>query len=55
VVDVSLLTRKLDVDFNGLTGVVDVSLLTRTLDVDFNSLNYRGGRLFIDSYVGCGF
>jgi hypothetical protein len=55
VVDDSLLTRTLDVDFNGLTGVVDVSLLTRTLDVDFNSLNYRGGRIFIDSVVGCGF
>jgi hypothetical protein len=55
VVDVSLLTRTLDVDFNGLTSVVDVSLLTRTLDVDFNSLNYRGGRLFIDSGVRCSF
>jgi hypothetical protein len=29
--------------------VVDVSLLTRTLDVDFKNLNYRGGRLFIES------
>jgi hypothetical protein len=55
VVDVSLLTRTLDVDFNVLTGVVDVSLLTRTLDVGFNSLNYRSGRLFIESVVGCGF
>jgi hypothetical protein len=54
-VDVSLLSRSLDVDFNGLTGVVDVSLLTRTLDVNFNSLNYRRGRLFIDLDVGCGF
>jgi hypothetical protein len=35
--------------------VVNVSLFTRTLDVDFNSLNYRSGRLFIDSDVGCGF
>jgi hypothetical protein len=41
--------------FNGLTIVGDVSLLTRILDVDFNSLNFRGGRLFIDSEVGCGF
>jgi hypothetical protein len=55
VVDGSLLTRTLDVDFNGLTGVVNVILLTRTLDVDFNSLYYSGGRLFIDSDVGCGF
>jgi hypothetical protein len=31
------------------------SLLTRTLDVYFNSLNYRGGRLFIDSDLGCVF
>jgi hypothetical protein len=54
VVDVSLLTRTLDVGFNVLTGVVDVALLTRTLDVDFNSLNYRGGRLFIDSGARCG-
>jgi hypothetical protein len=38
VVDVPLLTRTLDVDFNGLTGVVDFSLLTRTLDVDFNGV-----------------
>jgi hypothetical protein len=29
VVDVSLLTRTLDVDFNGVTVVVDVSLLCR--------------------------
>jgi hypothetical protein len=55
VVDVCLLTRTLDVDFNGLTGVVDVSLLTRTLDVDFKSLNYHGGRLFIDSGARCCF
>jgi hypothetical protein len=37
VVDVSLLTRTLDVDFSGLTGVVDVSLLTRMLDVDLTA------------------
>jgi hypothetical protein len=43
------------VDINGLTGEVDVSLLKRTLDVDFNSLNYRAGRLFIDSGARCGF
>jgi hypothetical protein len=55
VADISLLTRTLDVDFNGLTGVVDVSSLTRTLDVDFNSINYRGGRLFIDSGARCDF
>jgi hypothetical protein len=52
VVDVSLLTRTLDVNFNVLTRVVEVSLLTRTLDVDFNTLKYRGGRLFIDLDVG---
>jgi hypothetical protein len=55
VVDVSFLTRTLDVDFNVLTGVVEFSILTRTLDMDFNSLNYRGVRLFIASDVGCGF
>jgi hypothetical protein len=49
VVYVSLLTRTLDMDFNGLTGVVEVSLLTRKFDVDFDSVNYLGGRLFIDS------
>jgi hypothetical protein len=54
-VDVSLLSRSLDVDFNGLTGVVDVSVLTRTLDVYFNSINYGSGRLFIDSDFGFGF
>jgi len=25
------------------------------MDVDFNGLNYRGGRLFIDSSARCGF
>jgi hypothetical protein len=51
-------------DFNGLTGVADVSLWTIMFYtpfstwmfvMEFNGLNYRGGRVFIDSGARYGF